>query len=173
MKQVPIYTKTQSTTFTHWTETLYICLGDDGDMSLKIWNVGDCGSGETFKSKETKVMSVLYKQIEDLCYEKEWEEDEVLQSIPKEWSLLASLLGVEKDSVNREKDAENTLNMIASWASKSAIYAYNNSGISNKRLMYECIQSFVVDYLKEHKTLPCGVHVINGVEVTFPAGDGE
>ena len=98
-------------------------------MSLKIWNVGDCGNGETFRSNETKDVKDLYTQIEDLCYEKEWEVDEVLQSIPKEWSLLASLLGVEKDSVNREKDAENTLNMIASWASKSAIYAYNNSGI--------------------------------------------
>ena len=140
---------------------------------MKIWNVGDCGSGETFRSNETKDVKDLYTQIEDLCYEKEWEEDEVLQSIPKEGSLLASLLGVAKDSVDREEDAEDTLSMIASRAFKSAIYACNNSGISNKRLMYESVQSFVVDYLKEHKTLPYGTHEINGVEVTFPAGDGE
>ena len=109
MKEIPIYTRPQSTMFTHWTETLYICLSDDGDMSLKIWNVGDCGIGETFKSKETKEVGVLYKQIEDLCYEKEWEIEEILKLIPDDDGNLHDLLSEEQKRVAAErKIAEET-----------------------------------------------------------------
>lgn len=154
--------------FTHWTETLYICLSDDGDLWLKVWNVGDCGSGETFKSHETKEMSVLYTQIQELCHEKDWDFDEVLHSIPNEGSVLAMLLRIENQKAIAEGEAEEDLDLIASEACRSAIYAYKNSGVSNQRIMHEKIKSFVVNYLKLYKSLPTGDHIVGDIKVTFP-----
>ena len=168
MKELPIYVRPQKTMFTHWTETLYICLSDDGDMWLKVWNVGDCGSGETFKSQETKEMSELYTQIQELCHEKDWDFDEVLRSIPNEESGLAMLLGIESQKAATEEKAEEDLYLIASQAYKSAIYAYKNPGVSNQRIMHEKIKSFVVNYLKVYKSLPTGDHFVGDIKVTFP-----
>lgn len=89
--------------FTHWTDTLYICLSDDGHMSLKILNIGDSGCGETFKSKATKEVSVLYEQIEDLCYEKGWETEEILKSLPNDDGNLRDLLRDEQKRVVAER----------------------------------------------------------------------
>ena len=168
MKELPIYVRPQKTMFTHWTETLYICLSDDGDMWLKVWNVGDCGSGETFKSQETKEMSELYTQIQELCHEKDWDFNEVLHSIPNEESGLAMLLGTENIKVVTDRDAEEEFYLMASQAIKSVIYPSTDLGASNERAMHEKIQLFVMKYLKLYKSLPTGDHFVGDIKVTFP-----
>jgi len=169
MKDIPVYTKSDDSMFTHWTETLYLCCDENKEMYLKILNSGDFGCGETFRSLGTTSIGVLYSQLQQLCSEKNWEIDDVIESVPSvELPLISQQLELERRRLVAERDAEDKMSLLVAKVSLGAIYSKNSLNQMDLRIMDDTIQSYVFDYLKMNNRLPTGSHLVNGTEVTFP-----
>jgi hypothetical protein len=165
--RISIYSKSNSTIFSNWTDTLFVEIQKDGKISLHIESISNTEKGEKARTNATTEIKEVYCQLLALCNDQEWDLDQVINSIPSQISYLGKRLKNENEKSKLEQELEEHRNHLVSDVIDSAVFLNEQNGLINRRLEREKVCSYISEFITKHNMIPSGKHLIEGVSVTF------
>ena len=94
--RISIYSKSNSTVISNWTDTLFAEVQKDGKISLHIESISNTEKDEKARTNATTEIKEVYCQLLALCDDQEWDLDQVINSIPTKISYLGKRLKNEQ-----------------------------------------------------------------------------
>ena len=170
--RISIYSKSNSTVISNWTDTLFAEVQKDGKISLHIESISNTEKDEKARTNATTEIKEVYCQLLALCDDQEWDLDQVINSIPPKISYLGKRLKNENEKSKLEKELEEHRDHLVSAVIDSAVFLNEHHGLTNRRIAHQKVFSYVSEFIERHYILPSGKHLIEGVSVTFqPPGE--
>jgi len=165
--RISIYSKSNSTVISNWTDTLFAEVQKDGKISLHIESISNTEKDEKARTNATTEIKEVYCQLLALCDDQEWDLDQVINSIPTKISYLGKRLKNENEKSKLEKELEEHRDHLVSAVIDAAVFLNEQNGLTNRLIEREKVCSYISEFITRHYIIPSGKHLIEGVSVTF------
>jgi hypothetical protein len=165
-----LFVSTKASMFSHWAETLWLTLSPSGAISFSVTVVGEHGSHEAICTDPSTEISTTYKNLTEICDMQQWDLGDVIAAMPRRVAYIAAIIAAENERQKIEDKLDSETERIVVEFLDTTLLRDSDPGLhglTNRRVHYETLKQFVNGYLRGHKRLPIGCHVINGVQWNF------